>query len=70
MVDTSCHQVRICPTPLAATLPLGAILAGKQNRPKGYWKHKYVEKQEAYRGKVVVRDGGRCENAHLPVCSL
>lgn len=66
-----CHQVRIRPTPLAAPLPpLGAILAGKKNRPKGYWKHMYIEKQETHPGKIAVRDGGRCESPQLFVFAL
>lgn len=65
-VDTSRRQVRITSTPLAATLPpLSAILAGKSNRPQGYWKDMYIEKLETHPAKVAVRDDGRCDRLFL-----
>eukprot|EP00904_Undaria_pinnatifida_P013799 jgi/Undpi1/954/HiC_scaffold_10.g04418.m1 len=49
-------KVRITSTPLAATLPpLSAILAGRSNRPQGYWKDMYIEKQETHPAKVAAR---------------
>lgn len=43
------------PAVRAARLPLNPVLVAKQHRPKGYWKHKYIEKQETHPGKVAVR---------------
>lgn len=54
-VDHLCRATQTRPAVRATRLPHNPVLVAKKHRPKGYWKHKYIEKQETHPGKVAVR---------------